>query len=157
MATNTASEKAPKKARNKDEERDIRDNQQIDIVTESYQKILKKAETARDHSAHEHFQVGFQNRNDKVIQALKRLKGAVQNANAEDFDVTSDASDIKKFTLELINAVDNKDVYCADIKYDCLELKSFCIGHSLFKKTAKMTKTAIWNNKLGLVEFKKNS
>jgi len=154
MATETAKDKKP---RNKEKEKELRDKGQIDIITDSYQKLLKKAETARDHSTHEHFQIGFQNRNDKVIQALKRLNGVVKNAKAEDFDVIEDANDIKKFTLELRKAVDDKDAHCADIKFDCKELQEFCIGHDLFKKESKINKTAKFNNKTGLVEMSKYS
>ena len=144
------------KARNKDEEKEIRDGQQADVIAVDYQKLLEKAEKAAEHSQLEHFQVGFQNRNSKVDAALKRLKDAVKNAKPKHFDTIKDTADIKKYAEELRVAVGNKEAYCEDIVFDVLELKQFCIGHSIFKATAKMTKTADFNNELGVVEFKEN-
>jgi len=145
------------KARNKDEEAEIRDSQQVDIVSAEYQKLLANAETARDHAAHKHFQIGFENRNSKVVQALKRLKGETKNAAFEEFNDVADCAPITKFAADFKKAVDDKATYCADIKFDCDQLEEFCIGHMIFKDSAKMTKTARFVNKTGLVEMKKLS
>lgn len=145
-----------KKARNAQEEKEIREGHEADSVKVEYMGILDRVEKARDLAASEYWQKGFQQRSQKVSSALKRLQEASKKLKVRTLDNVKDCAEVKKESEALRQAVDDKDAYCADIKFDVLELKSFCIGHTIFRQTAEMTKTADFNNELGLVEMKEN-
>lgn len=156
MATAKEKEKAPKKARNKSEEREIREEQEIDVIGVGYRKMLAKAEKARDIAASEYWQTGFQNRHSKVEAALKRVQECLKGAKAKNYDTVKDVADIKKHVEGLRLAVEAKDLFCFDVKFDALELETFCKGHVIFRESAALEKTAKFNNELGIVEFSKN-
>jgi hypothetical protein len=146
----------PKKARNATEEKEIREGLEADSVKVEYMGILERVEKARDMAASEYFQKGFQHRSQKVSSALTRLQEAAKKMKVRNLDTVKDCADVKKESESLRKAVEDKDLYCADIKFDVAELKSFCIGHTIFRQTAGMTKTADFNNELGIVEMKEN-
>lgn len=151
-----AAAKKPKKARDKKEEKKVRDEQDIDIVGQEYRKILAKAEKAKATSVCEFWQEGFQNRHSKVDAALKRLNEELKGVKPESFDSVKDVANIKKFADQLRVAVAEKDAYSIDVKFAANDLFKFCHDNVIFKQTAAIDKTASFHNKLGILEFKKN-
>lgn len=146
----------PKKARNKDEEREVREEQEIDVIGAGYRKMLTKAENARDIASSEYWHKGFKNRHSKVEAALKRVQESLKGAKPKIFDTVKDVADMKKHVEGLRLAVESKDLYCFDVKFDALELETFCRGHTIFRETAAIEKTAKFNNESGTVELTKN-
>lgn len=145
-----------KKARNAEEEREIREGMEADSVKVEYTNLLDKVEKARDLAASEYWQKGFHQRSQKVAAALKRLEECVKKLKLANLDTVKEVADPKKEAEALRLAVDTLDVYAYDVKFDVLELKTFCIGHTIFKQTAGMNKTAKFNNVLGTVEMQEN-
>jgi len=142
----------PKKAKNKDEELELRKLYDEKKVGSDHEDLLQEVKDAREVCAQPHWEKGYKNRNSRKTAAYKRLEECMKKITPKNLYTKKDLKDFTKASKELTESVAVLDEYTKDMVFVVDQLRIFIDEMAIFKQL--MNLTAVWDNSKGIIVIK---